>query len=432
LGTPSLWQEQHPGRPFPELEGPARADVCIVGAGVTGTACAWRLLEHGIDPVIVDGRRAAGSASGRNGGFAVAESSLDAVELIGRLGAARAAELLAAIGTELDLMIELAAELGQAAAVSRTGSLWVGDDAEAGEMPATVEALSAAGIRCASAPELIPAPMRATHAAAVHFPDDASLLPAAWVRTLAAGAADRGARLFERSPVSAVSPDGEGWCVRTPAGRVTAEAVVVACDGLIPRLLPRLAGIVYPVRGQVAATAPLAAQPLAMPTHSQHGFMYYRPTADGRVVVGGGRLEHLADEYTDEERTTGAVQAELDRFLAGPLGLAGAPVTHRWAGIMGFSADLMPLAGELPGAPGLHVAGGYSGVGNVLGHLCGRLVADLIATGGHPLADLHDPARFDAEATPEPLEPARSRAVAALRGAEQRPGRSRPRRSSCG
>ena len=32
---------------------------------------------------------------------------------------------------------------------------------------------------------------------------------------------------------------------------------------------------------------------------------------------------------------------------------------------MGFSADLMPLAGPLPDSPGLYVAGGYSGVGNV-------------------------------------------------------------------
>jgi glycine/D-amino acid oxidase-like deaminating enzyme len=197
---------------------------------------------------------------------------------------------------------------------------------------------------------------------------------------------------------------------------VIADAVVVACDGLIPRLLPQLAGLVYPVRGQVAATAPLARQPLAMPTHSQHGFMYYRPTPDGRVVVGGGRLEHLEEEYTDAERTTAAVQAELDRFLRDALGVGDAQVTHRWAGIMGFSADLMPLAGELPDAPGLHVAGGYSGVGNVLGHLCGRLVADLIATGAHPLADVHDPARFHAQPAVEPLEHGRSREAAARLG----------------
>ena len=416
METQSLWQEQYPGRRFPVLDDAVDADVCVVGAGVTGCACAWRLLEHGMRPAIIDGRSAAGSASGRNGGFAVAESSLDPVELTERLGAGQARELLGAIGRELDNMIELAAELGVPDAVQRTGSLWIADAHEAAEMEAAATALRAAGIACSPAPQMIPPGMRETHTAALQVPGDASLLPARWVRSLAAAVAERGARVYERSPAGAIELDGSGWVVQGGAGRVRAEAVVVACDGLIPRLLPELDGLIYPVRGQVAATAPLASQPLAMPTHSQHGFMYYRPTPDGRVVVGGGRLEHLEQEYTDEERTTPGVQAELDRFLAGPLGLTGAEVTHRWAGIMGFSADLLPLAGELPGRPGLHVAGGYNGVGNVLGHLCGRLVADLIATGSHPLAAIHDPGRFDRSAPPEQLEKTRSREIARLRG----------------
>ena len=127
----------------------------------------------------------------------------------------------------------------------------------------------------------------------------------------------------------------------------------------IAQPLPELDGIIYPVRGQVLATAPIpGGGPLGHPTHSQHGFMYYRPTADGRIVLGGGRLEHLEDEYTADERATAPVQAQLDRFLADELGLVGATVTNRWAGIMGFSADLMPLACPLPGRTGVYVARG--------------------------------------------------------------------------
>ena len=144
--------------------------------------------------------------------------------------------------------------------------------------------------------------------------------------------------------------------------------------------------------------------------------MYYRPTPDGRVLAGGGRLEHLEAEYTDHERTSEAVQAEPDRFLREQLGLAGAAMTHRWAGIMGFSADLLPLAGPVPGRPGLHVAGGYSGVGNVLGHHCGMLVADLIATGNHADAGLLDPARLAGAGPDDRLEQRRSRRLAAALG----------------
>jgi glycine/D-amino acid oxidase-like deaminating enzyme len=412
VGTASLWQDEHPWRARPALEGEHTAAVCVIGAGVTGASCAWRLLEHGVDVTIVDGRSAAAGASGRNGGFAVTGTGLEHDELVQRLGEEPARELHQATVAALDRMVALAAELGVADAVRRTGSVWLVGEDELEDAERAVRAAAGAGIGCTFAPEMIPDALRGGFVTAVHEPQDAALLPAEWVRTLAAACAERGARLYERSPVTAVERDGDGWAVTAGTGHVLAEAVVVACDGLIASVMPQLEQIVYPVRGQVLATAPLERQPLPLPMHSEHGFMYYRPTADGRVVLGGGRLEHLEDEYTDVEVATAPVQAVLDAFL-GRLGLAGALVTHRWAGIMGFSADLLPLAGPVPDAPGLHVAGGYSGVGNVLGHLCGWLVADLIATGSHPHAAAFSPSRFRGASTVEQLEKARSRELAA-------------------
>jgi glycine/D-amino acid oxidase-like deaminating enzyme len=409
VSDPSLWQEQHPGRAFPALDAEHRADVCVVGAGVTGASCAWRLLEHGVGVTVVDGRRAAAAASGRNGGVAVTGTGLDHDELAGRIGEAGARDLQAATERSLDAMIALAVELGVPQAVRRTGSLWVAqDEHERAEIERVLSAAAAAGIPCRPAADLIPKPMRDRCHTAAFFPRDAELLPATWVRTLAAAASDRGATVFEHSPVTGLEREGDGWAVHA-GGTVHAEAVVVACDGLIPRLLPQLHGVVYPVRGQVLATEPLQQGPLAYPTHSQSGFMYYRPTDDGRVVVGGGRLEQLEHEYTDEETVTAGVQARLDAFAAAWLGLGGARVTHRWAGIMGFSADLLPVVGELPDSPGLYVAGGYSGVGNVLGHLCGGIAADLIATGAHPQAPSFDVGRFDLTSPLDQLEKRRSR-----------------------
>jgi glycine/D-amino acid oxidase-like deaminating enzyme len=76
------------------------------------------------------------------------------------------------------------------------------------------------------------------------------------------------------------------------------------------------------------------------------------------------------------------------------MGLEGVRIDHRWAGTMGFSADLLPVAGELPGRPGLHVACGYSGVGNVQGFVCGGLLADRLLGRPGPLAAPLSPARF--------------------------------------
>ena len=414
MGAPSLWQSTAPWPGCPPLSGDGRADVCVVGAGITGTACAWRLLEHGLDVCVLDGREPAAAASGRNGGLAVTGTAMPHGELVGRLGAGAAGRLHAATAAALAELVALAEELGVPGAVRHADHLWLAEDDEVAELDAAVAAAGAAGIACEPAGDLVPAELRGRFPAAALVRGQGELDPARFVRAYAAGAAGRGARLHDGTPVRGVARRGASWTARTAAGEVTAQALVIACDGLLASLVPALDPWVYPVRGQMLATAPLPPhlRRLGLPAHCRHGFMYFRPTDDGRMAIGGGRLEHLEDEYTDREETTAPVQAALDTFAREALGLDGVEVAHRWAGIMGFSADLLPLAGPVAGEPGLYVAGGYSGAGNVLGHHCGRLVADLIATGAHPDASTLDPGRF-AGAPPRRLEQARSRALAA-------------------
>jgi glycine/D-amino acid oxidase-like deaminating enzyme len=69
-------------------------------------------------------------------------------------------------------------------------------------------------------------------------------------------------------------------------------------------------------------------------------------------------------------------------------------VTHRWAGIFGLTQDLLPLVGPVPSHDGVWVAAGYSGHGNVLGLMCGELVAAAIRGESPPLLELFSPARL--------------------------------------
>jgi gamma-glutamylputrescine oxidase len=385
-GPPSLWQVQSPWEGFPPLHGDAATDVVVVGAGVTGCACALRLAQGGASVLVLEARRVAAGASGRNGGFASAGTGIGLDDAARAVGMSAAVALFRATEAALDEMLVLAADRGVAEAVRRTGSLWLATSAEADGMAAAVTSLAAAGVDCREAPELIPAPMRGRYPHGAVFPGDCELQPAHWVRALAGAAAEAGAQLREQSVACAIERRGDGWRVATPKGSVTGRAVVVASDGLLPRLVPELQGIVYPVRGQMLATEPIPDPVITVPTHSDHGFVYARPTLDGRLAIGGCRSADLEAEYTDDEGPTPRVQEALDRFIAERIRLTGVSVSHRWAGTMGFSADLLPLVGEVPGRPGLHVAGGYSGVGNVQGFVCGRMLADLISGRPHPLA----------------------------------------------
>jgi gamma-glutamylputrescine oxidase len=391
---PSLWQLQHRWAGFPALAGSRPADVAVVGAGVTGCACALRLAAGGAEVTLLDAGEVAAGASGRNGGFASAGTGLALADAAALIGMAASLALVRATAAALDEMLAMAAGRGDPGAIERTGSLWIAAADEAGDLRTAVAGLRAAGFDCREAPELVPAWMRGRYTHAALFPRDCGLDPARFVRALAGAAAAAGARIHERSPVDAVEPGPGGWRVRTPTGQVAARTVVVACDGRTPRLVPELAGIVYPVRGQMLATEPLPDTVITLPTHSDHGFVYARPTRDGRLAIGGCRSADLGAEYTDDQRPTAPVQAALERFVRERMGLDGARIEHRWAGTMGFSADLLPVVGELPGRPGLNVACGYSGVGNVQGFVCGGLLADALLGRPAPLAGPLSPARF--------------------------------------
>ncbi len=384
MSEPSLWQQLGEPTAYPSVTGDLAADVLVVGAGVTGCACAGRLARRGLNVAVLEGREVAAGASGRNGAFASTGTALGFDTLIDRVGLDTAVDLHRLTESAMTDMVRLASAAGAASTVRTTGSVWLAAEDEVEALTTAVTAMADAGIRCRIDGDALPDRLRRWYRLAAVVDADGALLPAEWVRALARTAAAEGTTIYERSPVSTIAPDAKGWTLALPGGRTAhAPVAVIACDGLIPALLPELDQIVHPVRGQVLATEPLEHSVITRPTHSDHGFYYYRPTRDGRVALGGGRNTDLDAEYTDREETTPTIQAALDTFLEERLGIPATRVAHRWAGIMGFSADMLPVIGELPGRPGLWVCGGYSGVGNVPGFAYGRLIADRITGAAH-------------------------------------------------
>ena len=53
---------------YPPLAGAASADVCVIGAGLAGLSTALELARRGRNVTLLEARRIAWGASGRNGG----------------------------------------------------------------------------------------------------------------------------------------------------------------------------------------------------------------------------------------------------------------------------------------------------------------------------------------------------------------------------
>jgi glycine/D-amino acid oxidase-like deaminating enzyme len=372
MSKPFWLEEEPPPRVLPRHDG--RVDVAIVGAGVTGCSCALALAEAGRRVRVHDAREVGGGASGRNGGFALRGGAPAYDFAREQLGADRARELWRLTERCLDRLESLAGD-----AFRRTGSLRLAaDDQEADELRAEHEALVADGFEAEWLPKL-DGKLGERFAAGLLHPPDGSIQPARWVRNLAARAAEAGADIREHSRVESL--DG-----------LEADGVVIATDGYTQGLLAELDRTITPTRGQVLVTEPLEQELFTRPHYSRRGYDYWQQTLDGRLVIGGRRDFALDAEFTAEEQTTDAVQREIERLITDLLGFVPS-VTHRWAGIFGMTADLLPLVGPVPGREGTWVAAGYSGHGNVLGLACGELVAQAILGRQPPELELFDPAR---------------------------------------
>jgi glycine/D-amino acid oxidase-like deaminating enzyme len=253
------------------------------------------------------------------------------------------------------------------------------DTGERSELEAEFAALREDGFAAEWVDDL-PPPLAGRFLGAIRHPSDGALQPARWVRRLAARAAEAGAEIREHTRVQHVD-------------ELPAERVVVATDGYGGDLLPELATIVTPVRGQVIVTEPLPERLFPCPHYSRGGYDYWHQPPDRRLVLGGRRDAALDLEFTGEETTTPQIQSALESFAEELVGFRPA-VEARWAGIWGKTPDEYPLAGLLPGQDRVWVATGYSGHGNVLGFACGDLVASAILGESSPQLQLFDPARF--------------------------------------
>ncbi|HUH14992.1 MAG TPA: FAD-dependent oxidoreductase [Gaiellaceae bacterium] len=369
----SYWlAEPAPALASRPLAGPA--DVELVGGGVTGLSCALTLAGAGRRVRLHEAREIASGASGRNGGFALRGGAMAYDSAREWLGHGAAADYWRLTEAYVDRMGKLGGD-----AFRRTGSLRLAGDDERDELRAEYEALSEDGFDAEWRDEL-PEPLAGRFPGALFHPEDAVLQPARLVRRLAAAAVAAGVEIREHDRVEDVEA-------------LEAPTVVVATDGYPSGLLGELEGLIIPTRGQMIATEPLEERLFPMPHYGRHGFDYWHQNDEGRLIAGGFRDADMDSEFTATEATTERIQGALEGFVEELLGRRP-EITHRWAGVFGLVPDLMPVVGRVPGGDRLWVAGGYSGHGNVLGLMCGDLVAQAILGEPHPLLERMAPARL--------------------------------------
>lgn len=345
--------------------GAVDSDIAVVGGGIIGLACAWRLAGEGHRVALFDAAPAAREASWAAAGMLAPHNEADGPGPLHSLGCASLARWDAFLA---DLVVPPAAVDHRA-----HGSLIPVLDAEDAELVARKEAaLTAAGVPVVrwSRRELLACEPRFAPAidGALYMPAG-QVNPRALTAVLRQRCAERGVALHYGVAVERIAA---GWVHRAGGGVHRAARVVLASGAWTPELA-RITGYDLPgepVKGQMALFAG-GEDLLTRFVHCRH--TYCVPRAGHGIVI-GSTMVHDGFDRREDPAAIAALAAGARRLLPD---LAERPVRESWTGLRPRLRGGLPLIDAVDAH--LVIATGHFRNGVLLTPITAELVADLIA-----------------------------------------------------
>ena len=366
-------------REHASLAGAERADVCVIGGGFTGLSAALNLAEQGFDVALLEAERIGFGASGRCGGLVGSGQRKDVLETEETFGFERSrqlwdfAELAKNEIRQRVVKHKIPCDLQDGQLVGVHKKRYQGWPQELSDVLAErynypfCQSLDAKETRERVATDGFLEALYDSQALALH--------PLNYTLGLAKAATGAGVRIYERSRVKGYSRTDPAL-VETSQGSVTANFVVLACNGYLDKLERRVARKIMPINNFMIATEPLGEQRASELINGRFGIHdtrfvvdYFRLSEDHRLLFGGG--ENYRRKFpTDISKFVRPYMLKLFPQLD------DVRIDYAWGGTLSVTVNRLPHLGRLK--PNLFFAQGYSGHGISTANFAGKIIAEAI------------------------------------------------------
>jgi glycine/D-amino acid oxidase-like deaminating enzyme len=373
--TLPVWLDDAPD--VVETKSEERYDVVIIGGGVIGAGCAYILSQrHNLKVALVESGKLAHGSSGRNGGFVlrgIQSYYNNAVKLYGRKNAA---QIFRFAEHNQTLIKEFKDKYGNCFDYEPCGSYLLACSLEElEELAESADLMREDGFELEFLKE---DPLERDYYGAMVNRNDVGINPVKFVRALSSAS---NAKIFESETVVRIEYEG---CVsvQTATRTLKCDRALLATNAYTPLLLQWFVDKIQPARGQVFVTKPLRKQIVDKLCYANYGWEYFRQLSDNRFLLGGCRQLFLNEEVGYADMITKSVQSALLSYLKDRFpDVAGVPIDYRWSGLMGITADGLPLVGESEQIPGLFFAVAFNGHGLGYGLNMSKLLVEMALDG---------------------------------------------------
>lgn len=361
----SIWQNAKMPH-FPPLRGEIHTDVLVIGGGIAGLLCAYKLQQAGISCTVAEAKTIAGGITGNTTAKITAQHGLIYRQLIDRFGAERTRLYLEAneqaVGAYRMLCRDIDCDFSEQ-------DNFIYSTTDRSRLEAELTALETLGHPAGFAENL---PLPFPTVGAVKFSNQAQFHP---LKFLSAIAEDL--NIYENTPVCQLKP---GTAV-TDHGKIFAGAIIVATH--FPFLNKHGSYFLKLYQQRSYALALENAQILeGMYLDEQENGLSFR-SHNGALILGGGG--HRTGK-------PGGGWQELEQFAR--LHYPQAEAIHRWATQDCMSLDGMPYIGPYSArTQNLYVATGFNKWGMTTSMVAAQVLTDTITGKGSPYADIFSPSR---------------------------------------
>ncbi len=387
--TVPVWHD-----PFADLtptSPPRDAEVCVIGAGISGLSAAYLLQREGVDVQVLEARTPGAGETGRTTAHlsAVLDDRLSELErLFGRDGARLAVRSHQAAIDEIDRITH---EESIDCDFERVDGYLMATDSE----QQRVLAAEQAAVRWAGFPDV--EPVRSLQydgfrftGPGLRFPGQGMFHPEKYLRGLARAFLRRGGRIAGNARATKVNGGRDASVVLADGSRVHARHIVVATNTPFSDRV-RMHTKQHAYRSYAIAFAfpreslrSILLWDLADPYH----YVRTARAGDRHVLIIGGE-DHKTGQRNDATARYQALEAWSRAHVEG-LG----DVTHRWSGQILEPVDGLAFIGRNPlDQDNVYIATGDSGHGMTHGTLAGVIIRDLVLGKANEFAALYDPSR---------------------------------------
>ena len=361
----SIWTQTAELPQFTPLDRDLRTDVLVIGGGIAGVLCAYKLAQTGVDYALVEADRIGSGITKDTTAKITSQHGLVYNKLIREFGIETARLYLQANQEALDQFCKLCRETG---CDFEEKDAFVYSRNDRRKIEKEITALEQLGFSASFETEL---PLPFSIAGAVCFPQQAQFHPLKFL-----GAIARSLRIFEHTKVLELMP-GKAL---TTGGTVSAKKIIIATHFPI---LNKHGGYFVKLYQQRSYVLALESAPDAggMYIDEQKGGLSFR-NHQGLLLLGGG------SHRTGKPGGWQSLEAFARRNYP------QAQIVAKWATQDCMSLDGIPYIGQYAkSTPDLYVATGFNKWGMTSSMAAASLLTDLALGRKNPYGSLFSPSR---------------------------------------